>query len=73
MSEQTVPAGPPPAGVTPNFEDAVNKAPNLIACNIILLVVSVIVVGARILSRTVLTTWRLGWDDCMYTIHPRGL
>lgn len=61
----TLPAGPPPLGVHSNFNDPINRAPNLIACNVILLVVSTIVVGARILSRTLLTDWRLGWDDCM--------
>ncbi|KAL8644856.1 MAG: hypothetical protein Q9210_007034 [Variospora velana] len=66
MSGQILPAGPPPAGTVSNFDDPVDNASNLIACNIILLVVSIIVVGARILSRTVFTTWRLGWDD--YTI-----
>ncbi|KAF6219693.1 hypothetical protein HO133_004162 [Letharia lupina] len=62
----TVPAGPPPPGVHSNFIDPINRAPNLIACNVILLVVSTVVVGARIISRTLLTDWRLGWDD--YTI-----
>lgn len=58
-------AGPPPPGVHSNFIDPINRAPNLIACNVILLVVSTLVVGARIVSRTLLTDWRLGWDDCM--------
>ncbi|KAL8896569.1 MAG: hypothetical protein Q9207_007648 [Kuettlingeria erythrocarpa] len=66
MSGPIIPAGPPPLGVISNFVDPVNKAPNLIACNVVLLVASIIIVGARILSRTVLTDWRLGWDD--YTI-----
>ena len=57
------PAGPPPTGLNPNFEDPVNMAPNLIACNVVLLVVSIVVVVARIISRTILTEWRLGWDD----------
>lgn len=61
-----LPAGPPPLGAHSNFIDPVNHAPNLIACNVILLVVSTLIVGARILSRTLLTDWRLGWDD--YTI-----
>lgn len=60
------PAGSPPPGVHSNFIDPVNHAPNLIACNVILLVVSTLVVGARIVSRTLLTDWRLGWDDCTY-------
>lgn len=64
MAASIEPAGPPPVGTTSNFVDPVNMAPNLIACNIVLLVVSVFVVAARILSRTVLTDWRLGWDDC---------
>ncbi|KAL8756858.1 MAG: hypothetical protein Q9184_004372 [Pyrenodesmia sp. 2 TL-2023] len=63
MSGPIIPAGPPPVGITSNFDDPVNKAGNLIACNVILLVASIIIVGARVLSRTVLTTWRLGWDD----------
>ena len=58
------PAGPPPVGLTTNFVNPVNMAPNLVACNIILLVASVVIVAARIVSRTVLTDWRLGWDDC---------
>ena len=57
------PAGPPPLGTTSNFNDPVSFGPNLIACNVVLLVVSVLVVGARIISRTLLTDWRLGWDD----------
>ena len=68
MSEQILPAGPPPVGISSNFFDPVDRAPNLIACNIVLLIFSVIIVGARILSRTVLTDWRLGWDDCMQPI-----
>lgn len=65
MSGPIIPAGPPPLGVISNFVDPVDRAPNLIACNVVLLVASIIIVGARILSRTVLTDWRLGWDDCM--------
>lgn len=64
-----LPAGPPPPGVHSNFNDPINRAPNLIACNVILLVVSTLVVGARILSRTLLTDWRLGWDDCKCSLH----
>ena len=64
----TLPAGPPPPGVHSNFIDPENRAPNLIACNVILLVVSTLVVGARLISRTLLTDWRLGWDDC--TFYP---
>lgn len=60
------PAGQPPPGVNSNYIDPTNYAPNLIACNVILLVVSTLIVGARIVSRTLLTDWRLGWDD--YTI-----
>ena len=69
------PAGPPPPGVHSNFVNPVNHAPNLIACNVILLVVSTLVVGARILSRTLLTDWRLGWDDCTCLCHTcvRGM
>ena len=68
-----IPAGPPPPGVRSNFVDPFNRAPNLIACNVILLVVSAFVVAARILSRTLLTEWRLGWDDCMYSFNDHGL
>lgn len=64
----TLPARPPPPGVHSNFIDPINRAPNLIACNVILLVVSTLVVGARIVSRTLLTDWRLGWDDCMCSL-----
>ena len=64
MAAYIEPAGPPPVGTISNFVDPVNMAPNLIACNIVLLVVALFVVTARILSRTVLTDWRLGWDDC---------
>ena len=60
------PAGPPPPGVHSNFNNPINRAPDLIACNVILLVVSALVVGARVISRTLLTDWRLGWDDCMF-------
>ena len=69
MSTQIQPAGLPPVGVSSNFADPVNRAPNLIACNIVLLVVSVLIVGARLLSRTILTDWRLGWDDCTSTFQ----
>ena len=62
---QIPPAGPPPPGINSNYIDPTNYAPNLIACNVILLVVSTLIVGARIVSRTLLTDWRLGWDDCM--------
>lgn len=69
-----LPAGPPPAaGVYPNFIDPWNRAPSLIACNVILLVVSTLVVGARLISRTLLTDWRLGWDDCTYSFHDSNL
>ena len=68
----TLPAGPPPPGVHSNFIDPENRAPNLIACNVILLVVSTLVVGARLISRTLLTDWRLGWDDCMFFFIFRG-
>lgn len=61
-----MPAGPPPPGVVSNFIDPVNYSSDLIICNIVLLVVSTLIVCARIVSRTVLTDWRLGWDD--YTI-----
>ena len=57
-------AGPPEPGVNSNFINPINHAPNLIACNVILLVVSTLIVGARVVSRTLLTDWRLGWDDC---------
>ena len=63
------PAGPPPPGVHSNFIDPVDRAPNLIACNVILLVVSTLIVGARIASRTLLTDWRLGWDDCTCSVY----
>ncbi|MCJ1454868.1 hypothetical protein MMC28_005221 [Mycoblastus sanguinarius] len=63
MDGHIVPAGPAPPGVSSNFIDPVNMAPNLVACNVALLVVSVLIVAARIVSRTVLTDWRLGWDD----------
>ena len=65
MAAQIQPAGPPPVGTLSNFADPLNMAPNLIACNVVLLIVSVLIVVARILSRTVLTDWRLGWDDCL--------
>lgn len=64
MSDEILPAGSPPVGMSSNFIDPINRAPNLIACNIVLLVFSVLIVVARILSRTILTDWRLGWDDC---------
>ena len=66
MDGQLVPAGPPPPGVLSNFVDPVDNGPDLIACNVVLLIVSIFVVIARMVSRTVLTDWRLGWDD--YTI-----
>lgn len=56
------PAGPAPAGVSSNFIDPTNYAGNLVACNVVLLIVSILIVTARMLSRTVLTDWRLGWD-----------
>ena len=62
-------AGPPPPGVNSNFNDPIDRAPNLIACNVILLVVSTLIVGARVVSRTLLTDWRLGWDDCTCCSH----
>ena len=64
MANATQPAGAPPDGVLPNFDDPMNHAGNLIACNVVLLTASVIIVAARIVSRTILTDWRLGWDDC---------
>lgn len=72
MHGSILPAGPPPAGVVSNFVDPVNHAPNLIACNIVLLVVSIIVVGLRVLSRTILTDWRLGWDDIIMVLALVG-
>ena len=69
MDGHIVPAGPAPPGVSSNFIDPVNMAPNLVACNVALLVVSVLIVAARIVSRTVLTDWRLGWDDCNELLH----
>ena len=64
MHNSTQPAGPPPDGVISNFDDPMSHAGNLIACNVVLLTASVIIVAARIVSRTILTDWRLGWDDC---------
>ena len=69
--EQVKSAGAPPAGVVSNFVDPVNYSSNLVTCNIVLLVVSVLVVAARIVSRTVLTDWRLGWDDCNSSLLSR--
>ncbi len=66
------PAGPPPPGVLSNFVDPVNHGSNLVACNIIMLVISIIVVALRILSRTVLTDWRLGWDDIFMVVALIG-
>ena len=64
-----MPAGPPPPGARSNFVNpAVDGAPNLIACNVILLFVSTLVMGARIASRTLLTDWRMGWDDCTHLL-----
>ncbi len=62
--EKAISAGAPPAGVVSNFVDPVNYSSNIVTCNVVLPVVSVLVVTARIVSRTVLTGWRLGWDDC---------
>ena len=62
---QVKPAGAPPAGIVSDFVNPVNYSANLVACNVVLLVVSSLVVAARIISRTVLTDWRLGWDDCI--------
>jgi len=66
MGETIQPAGLPPAGTISNFADPINLAPNLIVCNIVLCVASAIIIGARIVSRTILTEWRLGWDDCTH-------
>ena len=66
----TVPAFPPPTGHISNFVDPVNHAHVIIACSTILLVIGVLTVAARVVSRTVLTDWRLGWDDCA---SPVGL
>ena len=63
MDGHIIPAGPPPPGVHSNFVDPLNYSSNLVACNVVLLIVSIFIVGARIISRTVLTDWRLGWDD----------
>ena len=63
MDGHIVPAGPAPPGVMSNFSDPENYSSNLVACNTVLLIVSTLIVGARIVSRTVLTDWRLGWDD----------
>ena len=72
MDGDLVPAGPPPVGVLSDFIKPVNYAPNLIACNIVLLIISTFVVGARIASRTVLTDWRLGWDDLFMVVALVG-
>lgn len=64
MDSQVQPALSPPPGMSSNFVDPVNMAPNLVACNVVLLTVSILIVGARVISRTILTDWRLGWDDC---------
>ena len=69
--EQVKSAGAPPTGVVSNFVDPVNYSLNLVTCNVVLLVVSVLVVAARIVSRTVLTDWRLGWDDCICSLLLR--
>ena len=66
MDSQT-PAFPPPTGVVSNFVDPVSHANGLIACNVFLLVVGFLIVAARVVARTVLTDWRLGWDDCKYS------
>ena len=72
MDGHVVPAGPATLGVMSNFADPVDYSSNLVTCNIVLLVVSVLIVGARIVSRTVLTDWRLGWDDCTMVLALVG-
>ena len=72
MDGSIVPAGPPPVGVHSNFNDPVNYAPNLVACNIVLLITSALLVAARVVSRTLLTDWRLGWDDYMIIVALIG-
>ena len=69
--EHFISAGAPPAGVVANLVDAVNCSSIVVVCNAILLVVSSLVVAARITSRTVLTDWRLGWDDCICSLPLR--
>ena len=64
--DSQIPALAPPPGVTSNFVDPVNHANGLVACNVVLLLVGILIVVARVVSRTVLTDWRLGWDDCDY-------
>lgn len=61
-TQAITPAGPAPAGVSSNFIDPTNYAGSLVACNVVLLVVSILIVAARMVSRTMMTDWRLGWD-----------
>ena len=72
MYGQIQSAGPPPFGVHSNFVDPVNYAPNLVICNVILLVFSTLLVAARVVSRNVLTDWKLGWDDYMIILSLIG-
>ena len=58
-----MPAGQPPSGESSNFVNPANHGPNLVACNIALLIASTFIVVARLISRTYLTSWKLGWDD----------
>ena len=65
MDPQQLAAGPPPAGIISNFENpSADYSSQIIACNVILLVIGILFVSARVVSRTLLTEWRLGWDDC---------
>ena len=64
MASPIEPALPPPPGIVSNFLNPDDLGPHLVSCTITLTVIGCLLVTARIVSRTVLTSWRLGWDDC---------
>ena len=52
-----------PPGVTSNFVNPVSDAYQLIIINVICILLCVLLIGARLYSKT-RVTHNLGWDDC---------
>ena len=59
-----IPAGEPPAGVEPNFQDPVTIAPTVIIVGSVFFAVAAISVMLRIYSKSRIVR-KLGWDDGM--------
>ncbi len=65
-----IPAGRPPSGLLPNFDDPVSLKDPLVAVNVTLLVITTLFVGLRVYIR-IFINHKLGLEDCRSPISGR--